>query len=63
MAESPPSFQIHAVAGMPLFIIWPFTRLVHAFSAPLGYLFRSCIVYRDRSPQDAGGHAPKGVWE
>ena len=26
MAESPPSFQIHAVAGMLLFLIWPFTR-------------------------------------
>ena len=36
MADAPLSFRIHAVAGMLLFMIWPFTRLVHAFSAPLG---------------------------
>ena len=63
MAESLPSFQIHAVAGMLLFIIWPFTRLVHAFSAPFGYLFRPYVVYRDRGPHDAGSHAPKRGWE
>jgi nitrate reductase gamma subunit len=63
MAESLPSFQVHAVAGMLLFIIWPFTRLVHAFSAPIGYLFRPYVVYRDRGPHDAGSHAPKRGWE
>ena len=58
-----PSFQIHAVAGMLLFMVWPFTRLVHAFSAPFGYLFRPYVVYRDRGPHDAGSHAPKRGWE
>ena len=28
--------------------LWPFTRLVHAFSAPIGYLFRPYVVYRSR---------------
>jgi Nitrate reductase gamma subunit len=28
--------------------LWPFTRLVHAFSAPIGYLFRPDVVYRSR---------------
>ena len=46
--EAPVSFQIHTLIGMVLFAIWPFTRLVHAFSAPLGYLFRPYIVYRSR---------------
>ena len=48
MAVAPLSFQIHAMIGMVLFALWPFTRLVHAFSAPIGYLFRPYIVYRTR---------------
>jgi len=50
MASAGLAFQIHAVTGMVLFAIWPFTRLVHAFSAPIGYLFRPYIVYRRRQP-------------
>jgi nitrate reductase gamma subunit len=34
--------------GLTLFCLWPFTRLVHAFSAPIGYLFRPYVVYRSR---------------
>lgn len=49
MSSAPLSFQIHAVIGMVLFALWPFTRLVHAFSAPVGYLFRPYIVYRSRN--------------
>jgi nitrate reductase gamma subunit len=47
------------VSAGVLFIIWPFTRLVHAFSAPFGYLFRPYVVYRDRGPHNSGSHAPK----
>ena len=50
-----PQFQIHALVGMLLFAIWPFTRLVHAFTAPLHYLFRPYIVYRSRDAQAAPG--------
>ncbi|MEU6999478.1 respiratory nitrate reductase subunit gamma [Nonomuraea sp. NPDC046570] len=42
------TFKLHAVIGMLLFALFPFTRLVHAFSAPIGYLFRPYIVYRSR---------------
>ena len=47
------------LVGMLLFAIWPFTRLVHAFTAPLHYLFRPYIVYRSR---DRGrvGPGPRG---
>ena len=38
---------------MLLFAIWPFTRLVHAFTAPLHYLFRPYIVYRSRDARAA----------
>ena len=63
MAEAQPSFQVHAVAGMLVFLIWPFTRLVHAFSAPFSYVFRPYVVYRDRGPHDAGNRAPRRGWE
>ncbi|MCX4585786.1 respiratory nitrate reductase subunit gamma [Streptomyces sp. NBC_01481] len=49
MAAAPQSFQLHTLIGMLLFAVWPFTRLVHAFTAPIGYLFRPYIVYRSRS--------------
>lgn len=63
MADTPLAFRVHAVAGMALFIVWPFTRLVHAFSAPLGYVFRPYVVYRDRGPHDAGNRQPRRGWE
>ena len=65
MASAPASFRVHAVAGMLLFMVWPFTRLVHAFSAPLGYLFRPYVVYRtkDRGLTGPQGHAPRRGWE
>ncbi|MBB5157539.1 respiratory nitrate reductase subunit gamma [Saccharopolyspora phatthalungensis] len=49
MAQAPLPFQLHTLIGMLLFAIFPFTRLVHAFTAPIGYLFRPYIVYRSRS--------------
>ncbi|WP_436702236.1 respiratory nitrate reductase subunit gamma [Nocardioides sp. BYT-33-1] len=48
MADAPIGFQLHALAAFGLFALWPFTRLVHVFSAPLGYLTRPYIVYRCR---------------
>ena len=48
MAEAPLSFHIHVTIALVLFALWPFTRLVHAFSAPFAYLFRPYIVYRSR---------------
>jgi nitrate reductase gamma subunit len=63
MAEAPPSFQVHAIAGMLLFMVWPFTRLVHAFSAPVGYLFRPYVVYRTRDLTGPAAHRPKRGWE
>jgi len=48
MADAPIGFQLHALVAFGLFALWPFTRLVHVFSAPLGYLTRPYIVYRSR---------------
>lgn len=48
MDLAPMYFQVHVLIGLVLFGLWPFTRLVHAFSAPVAYLFRPYIVYRSR---------------
>jgi nitrate reductase gamma subunit len=61
---SPIAFRVHAVIGMLLFIIWPFTRLVHSLSAPVGYLFRPSIVYRTRDGRGvAGNRKARPGWE
>ena len=62
ISAAPLGFQIHAEAAWLLFAIWPFTRLVHVFSAPVGYLTRPYIVYRSREAT-AGTRAPKRGWE
>jgi nitrate reductase gamma subunit len=57
-------FQAHVMSAWLLFAVWPFTRLVHVFSAPLGYLTRPYIVYRSREYTGAGGgRAAKPGWE
>ena len=58
MAAAPLAFKIHTLIGMLLFCLWPFTRLVHAFTAPLHYLFRPYIVYRSRDEQGRPGATP-----
>lgn len=62
MAEAAAYYQIHVIIALTLFALWPFTRLVHAFSAPVGYLFRPYIVYRSRAAGTNGdwvGSAPR----
>lgn len=48
MDAAPLRFHVHVLLGMLLFILVPFTRLVHMFTAPLHYFFRPYIVYRSR---------------
>lgn len=48
MKGVPLSFQLHAILAMALFAIWPFTRLVHAWSVPIAYVFRPFIIFRRR---------------
>ncbi|WP_420894781.1 respiratory nitrate reductase subunit gamma [Streptomyces noursei] len=49
MAHAPFVYQVHALLAMTLFALWPFSRLVHAFTVPVGYLVRPYIVYRSRA--------------
>ncbi|MFF3942969.1 respiratory nitrate reductase subunit gamma [Streptomyces phaeofaciens] len=62
MSEAPVLFQLHALSALLLFAFWPFTRLVHMLTAPLGYLTRPYIVYRSRDTQ-LGARAPRRGWE
>jgi len=48
MSGVPLVYKFHVVLGMILIALMPFTRLVHAFAAPVSYLFRPYIVYRSR---------------
>lgn len=68
MAAAPVQFHVHVLVAFLLFTMWPFTRLVHAFTAPLHYLFRPYIVYRSRdvaptphSRPDRPGWSPVGT--
>jgi nitrate reductase gamma subunit len=63
MADAPVGFQLHALVAFGLFALWPFTRLVHVFSAPVGYLTRPYIVYRSREDAALGSHAPRRGWD
>lgn len=60
MATAPQSFQLHVLAGMLLFAVWPYTRLVHFFSAPVGYTTRPYTVYRDRATTVGKPQRPRG---
>ncbi|MDX3714713.1 respiratory nitrate reductase subunit gamma [Streptomyces europaeiscabiei] len=62
MTGAPVLFQLHAISALLLFAAWPFTRLVHMLTAPLGYLTRPYIVYRSRDVQ-LGARAPHRGWE
>ena len=48
IAAVPLIFKLHMFLGFTIFLIFPFTRLVHVWSAPVGYLFRSYQVVRTR---------------
>jgi nitrate reductase gamma subunit len=62
MLRAPIGFRLHVLAAFALFAFWPFSRLVHVFSAPLGYLTRPYIVYRSRD-DGLGSRAPRRGWE
>jgi nitrate reductase gamma subunit len=41
-------YQIHAIIAWAFWALFPFSRLVHAFSIPLQYLGRPYVLYRRR---------------
>lgn len=63
MEGVPLLYRIHAVVGMVLIAMVPYTRLVHMFSAPVQYLFRPYVVYRSRDPKQLGPRPARRGWE
>jgi nitrate reductase gamma subunit len=49
MTGVPFIFQLHVTLAWVLYASWPFSRLVHAWSVPLGYLRRAPVLYRSRT--------------
>jgi nitrate reductase gamma subunit len=50
IADAHPIFKLHLFLGMTVFLVFPFTRLVHVWSAPIWYLGRRGYqVVRSRS--------------
>jgi nitrate reductase gamma subunit len=39
-------YKLHIFLGLSVFLFFPFTRLVHVLSAPVGYLFRAYQIVR-----------------
>lgn len=62
MVGVPLIFQLHVLCSVTLFLIWPYTRLVHMLSVPIGYLFRPYVVYRSRD-NHRGARAVRRGWE
>jgi nitrate reductase gamma subunit len=48
IAGVPLVFKLHMFLGFTIFLIFPFTRLVHVWSVPLGYLTRRYQVVRTK---------------
>ena len=48
-------FQFHVIGAWFLYALWPFSRLVHAWSIPVDWFRRSPIPYRGRVAAARGG--------
>ncbi len=49
IADVAPIFKAHITLGMFILLVWPFTRLVHVFSAPVGFVLRPYQIVRKRA--------------
>ena len=48
MQPAPWTYKVHILAALTLLGFSPFTRLVHIWSVPVTYLYRTFIVFRRR---------------
>lgn len=44
----PLSYKVHMLLGMTIFLVFPFTRLVHVWSVPITYLMRPYQIVRTK---------------
>ncbi len=50
---APLIYQLHAIVAWAFWALFPFSRLVHAWSIPLQHIGRPYILYRRRYPSAA----------
>jgi nitrate reductase gamma subunit len=59
IADVHPLFKLHIFLGLVIFLVFPFTRLVHMLSAPVRYLWRPGYqIVRSRRQAPASHAAP-----
>jgi nitrate reductase gamma subunit len=62
VADANPIFKLHLFLGMTIFLVFPFTRLVHVWSAPVWYLGRRGYqVVRTNRPAAAFARDPNPI--
>lgn len=62
VADVHPIFKAHLLLGMTIFLVFPFTRLVHVWSAPVWYLGRKGYqIVRTKKPHAAKPPRPAAV--
>ncbi len=63
VADVHPIFKLHMLLGMTIFLVFPFTRLVHVWSAPVWYLGRTGyqVVRTRRALPRAAAPAPQAM--
>lgn len=60
IADVSPVFKLHLFLGMTIFLVFPFTRLVHVWSAPIWYLGRRGYqVVRSSRPSGSASALPQ----
>ncbi|HEU4361090.1 MAG TPA: respiratory nitrate reductase subunit gamma [Mycobacterium sp.] len=62
ISTAPFMYQLHATAAWVIFAVWPFSRLVHAWSYPLWYLWRPYVVIRSRVATHPKEPGTGGKW-
>jgi nitrate reductase gamma subunit len=63
MVHVPLIFQIHFTAAWFFLALFPFTRFVHFWSAPVWYLTRPFVVYRRRVAETAFSPGESRAWQ
>ncbi|MCU0594829.1 MAG: respiratory nitrate reductase subunit gamma [Desulfobacterota bacterium] len=58
MRQVPISYKVHVLSALALLGFSPFSRLVHVWSAPLGYLFRKLLIFRRDEEGTNRGEVP-----
>ncbi|MCC7076958.1 MAG: respiratory nitrate reductase subunit gamma [Acidimicrobiia bacterium] len=62
IVAAPVVYQVHVTVAWLFLALFPFTRLVHAWSLPYSYLWRPYIVYRRRRTRPDPSPGESAAW-